>query len=56
MLADIAFGEAQPVGEQHELAVLLERLGELPAGRMDGHGEEAELHGDFPRNGCFGQA
>jgi hypothetical protein len=45
VLADIALGEAEPVGDEGELAVLLQRLGEASAHRMDRHREEAELHG-----------
>ena len=44
VLADIAFGEAELVGEQERLAVLAQRLPPVLVQRMDRHGEEAELH------------
>jgi hypothetical protein len=47
VLADETFAEAQLLGEQHQLPVLLERDGQFPPRRMDGHGEKAELHEPF---------
>ena len=45
MLADIAFAEAQLVGEQEGLLVLAQGLAPVAAERMDRHREETELHG-----------
>jgi hypothetical protein len=45
MLAAIAFGVAELVGQDEGLAVLLQRLRIVPSLRMDRHGEEAEFHG-----------
>ncbi len=44
MLADIAFGVAEFVGEQERLAILAQRLPPILVERMDRHGEEAEVH------------
>jgi hypothetical protein len=44
MLAEEAFDETETVGHQGQLAVLLERLCQITADRMDRHGEEAKLH------------
>ena len=44
VLAEIALGEAQPVGDQRQLAVLPKHLGELAAERVDRHGEKTEFH------------
>ena len=48
VLADIALGEAELVGEDEGLAVLAQRLPPVLVQRMDRHGEEAELHRDAP--------
>ena len=48
VLADIAFGEAELVGEDERLAVLAQRLPPVLVQRMDRHGEEAELHRGLP--------
>ena len=45
VLADIAFDEAELVGEDESLAVLAQRLPPVLVLRVDRHREEAELHG-----------
>ena len=52
VLADIAFGEAELVGEDEGLAILAQRLPPVLVQRMDRHGEEAELHRDAPGGAC----
>ena len=47
MLADPYLVEADAVGMQHGLHVLLENLGHVAPDRMHGHHEYAELHGVF---------
>ncbi len=44
VLAAIALGVAEPIGEDERLAVLLQRLGIVPALRVDRHGEKAKVH------------
>ena len=44
VLADIAFGVAELVGEDERLAILAQRLAPVLLERMDRHGEEAEIH------------
>ena len=44
VLADIAFDEAELVGQDEGLAVLAQRCPPVLVQRMDRHGEEAELH------------
>ena len=44
VLADIAFGVAELVGQDERLAVLAQRLPPVLVERMDRHGEEAEVH------------
>jgi hypothetical protein len=44
VLADIAFGVAELVGENESLAILAQRLPPVLVERMDRHGEEAEVH------------
>ena len=51
MLANIGLDEAQFVGEQERLPVLRQTLAPVFVLRMDGHGEEAELHGELRFDG-----
>ena len=44
VLADERVVEPEPVGEQHRLPVLAQRLRPVPAGGVQGHGEVAESH------------
>ena len=44
VLADIAFDEAELVGEDESLAILAQRLPPVLVQRMDRHREEAKLH------------
>jgi hypothetical protein len=44
VLADERLAIAQPVRQQHRLAVLLQRLRVVAPGRMHGHREETKLH------------
>jgi hypothetical protein len=44
VLADERFLEAEPLGEQHRLAVLFQRLAPVASDRVQRHGEVAELH------------
>jgi hypothetical protein len=43
--ADVSFGEAQPLGQHDGLAILAQDIGIRPAGMMERHAEQAELHG-----------
>ncbi len=49
VLAAEALAVAELVGEHEGLAVLAQGLGIIPGRRMDGHDEEAELHGILRR-------
>ena len=44
VLAEPRLGETQPVGQQHRLPVLLERVRQQTVGRVEWHGEHSELH------------
>jgi hypothetical protein len=45
VLADIGFGEAEFIGQQESLAILLERKPPILVDRMDRHRKEPKLHG-----------
>src|SRR2546430_15972317 len=50
VLANIGFGEAEFIGQQESLAILLERKPPILVDGMDRHRKEPELHGLlFPR-------
>jgi hypothetical protein len=44
VLADEGFLEAEPLGEKHRFAVLLERLAPVASDRVQRHRKIAELH------------
>jgi hypothetical protein len=54
VLADIGFGEAEFIGQQESLAILLERKPPILVDRMDWHRKESKLHGLlFPKGRLF---
>jgi len=55
VLADIGFGEAEFVGQQESLAILLERKPPILVEGMDRHRKEPKIHRlHFPQAALFG--
>src|SRR5262249_47389264 len=52
MLADIALGISELVGKHERFPVFGQRLAPILVKGVNWHGEEAKLHGAFPRGCC----